>query len=335
MAIKLSELLKVIPSDTQKVVTRVRDETNQAVRERLRQLTGFRFGGTRKPGTEDEFADAMPVRVTLIPGLPAELLDASIADDEWARSILSLHRPALEDLRSGGEDLLGVVPQLLQDRIGAELLAGRDEALRTIIQLAEELLRTVGSFDLARKILAVEGDVLGAYFPPERKWYDVKPPHIELYWAVIGLIAPLLGVSTGSLTAVVLVHELAHAFTQVGADIEGYRWEVESFHAAELALKEGVAQYYTALACDRLERAAPGAKAAYEALLAKQPDAYQTHVPWLTDHREEEVRLALVQARRSDMTKADEFSALLQKAGADLRTGRAASGPKKRTERKG
>jgi len=133
---------------------------------------------------------------------------------------------------------------------------------------------------------------------------------------------------------VVLAHELAHAFTQVGADIEGYRWEVESFHATEFALKEGIAQYYTALACERLERVAPGAKAAYEALLPKQPDAYRVHIPWMNDHREEEVRLALVQARRSDMTKTADFSALLQKATADLRTGRAASNPRGRTQHK-
>ena len=115
----------------------------------------------------------------------------------------------------------------------------------------EELLRAVATFDLAKRILSVEGDVLGAYFPPQPKWY-VKPPRIELYWAVIGLVAPLIGTSTPSLTVAVSAHELAHAFTQVGADIEGYRWEVESFHALELTLKEGIAQYYTALAANGL-----------------------------------------------------------------------------------
>lgn len=334
MPINLSELLEAIPSDTERVVSRARDETNQAVRERLRQLTGFRFGGVRKPGSEDELADAMPVRVGLVPGLPAQLIDVSIADDEWALSLLALHRPALEHLKSGGEDLLTIVPQLLENQVGARLLANRDDALRTTNNLAEDLLRAVASFDLAKRILSVEGDVLGAYFPPQPKWHDVKPPHIELYWAVIGLVAQLIGTSTASLTVVVLAHELAHAFTQVGADIEGYRWEVESFHAAEFALKEGIAQYYTALACERLERVAPGAKAAYEALLPKQPDAYRAHIPWINDHREEEVRLALVQARRSDMTKTADFSALLQKATSDLRTGRAASNPKGRTQHK-
>ena len=325
MAVPLAKLLEVIPSDTETVVERTRDEVNQAVRERLRQLTGFRFGGSRRPGSEDELADAMPVRVVLAPGLPAQLVDASISDDEWALALISLHRPALQQLKSGGNDLLTIVPQLIQDPAGLRLLGSRADQLKATVDLAEELLRAVSGFDLAKRILSVEGDVLGAYFPPKTKWHGaVQPPHIQLYWAVIGLVAPLIGTSTASLTAVVLAHELAHAFTQVGADIEGYRWEVASFHAAELPLKEGVAQYYTARACERLERVAPGAKAAYEALLSKQPAPYQTHVPWLKDHREEEVRLALVRARRSDVIKLADFNASLQKAAEDLRTGRAA-----------
>ena len=52
---------------------------------------------------------------------------------------------------------------------------------------------------------------------------------------------------------------------------------------------------------------------------------YRVHIPWLRQYREEEVRLALVQARRSDVTKTADFTALLQRATADLRTGRARS----------
>ena len=117
----------------------------------------------------------------------------SIAEDEWALSLLALHRPALENLKSGAEDLLTIVPQLAQDREGARLLANREDPLRTTINLTEELLRAVGTFDLAKRILSVEEDVLGAYFPPQPKWYDVKPPRIELDRGVIGLVAPLIG----------------------------------------------------------------------------------------------------------------------------------------------
>jgi hypothetical protein len=39
---------------------------------------------------------------------------------------------------------------------------------------------------------------------------------------------------------VVLAHELAHAYTQLGADIDGRRWAAPSFAKAETALKEGL-----------------------------------------------------------------------------------------------
>jgi hypothetical protein len=180
MAVKLSKLLEVIPSDTETVVARARDEINQAIRERLRQLTGFRFGGSRKSGAEDELADAMPVRVALAPGFPAQLADKSIEEEEWALALLALHRPALEQLKGGSHDLLSIVPQLLRDPVGERLLDGRDVPLKATHHLAEDLLRAASGFDLAKRILAVEGDVLGAYFPPQRKWHTVKPPHIEL-----------------------------------------------------------------------------------------------------------------------------------------------------------
>ncbi len=141
MAIKLSKLLEVIPSDTERVVARARDEANQAIRERLRQLTGFRFGGSRKPGAEDELADAMPVRVALVPGLPAELADQSIEEGEWALALLALHRPAIEQLKQGSRELLAIVPQLLRDEVGERLLGGRHVPLKVTHDLAEEFLR--------------------------------------------------------------------------------------------------------------------------------------------------------------------------------------------------
>jgi hypothetical protein len=257
--------------------------------------------------------------------LPAELADQSIEEGEWALALLALHRPAIEQLKQGSREFLAVVPQLRRDEVGERLLGGRHVPLKLTHDLAEELLRVLSGFDLAKRLLAVEGHVLGAYFPPQRKWHTVKPPYIELYWAVIGLIAQLIGASATSLTVVVLAHELAHAFTQVGADIEGYRWEPEIFHGAEIGLKEGIAQYYTAKVCERLERLAPDAKATYETLLEKQPDAYRTHIPWLNEHKEEEVRLALVQARRSNVTAVNAFDELLKEAKAGLRTGQAAS----------
>jgi len=65
--------------------------------------------------------------------------------------------------------------------------------------------------------------------------------------------------------------------TQLGADIEGRRWTAPAFAAAETALKEGLAQYYTDRVLHRLERRYGGALNTFRALLPNQPVAYRTH----------------------------------------------------------
>jgi len=63
---------------------------------------------------------------------------------------------------------------------------------------------------------------------------------------VIGVCAGWLGVPVEELAAVVLAHELAHAYTHLGRDVDGRRWEAQAFRDGEHAPKEGLAQYYTA-----------------------------------------------------------------------------------------
>lgn len=64
---------------------------------------------------------------------------------------------------------------------------------------------------------------------------------IEVYWAVIGLVAALLDVRIEDLTTVVLTHELAHAYTHLGYDIDGANWPGQCFAKTESVLKEGLA----------------------------------------------------------------------------------------------
>ena len=82
---------------------------------------------------------------------------------------------------------------------------------------------------------------------------------------------------------------------------------------------EGLAQYYTSRVCDRLMLSAPEAKGAYEELLKHQPAAYQTHTPWLKKYKPEEVRFALVVARREGVMPIDRFESVLGAARSQLR----------------
>ena len=123
-----------------------------------------------------------------------------------------------------------------------------------------------------------------------------------------------LGCSVEDLTVVVLTHELAHAYTQLGADIEGRRWPAPAFTRAETGLKEGLAQYYTDRVLRRLERRYGGALKVYETMLPGQPEAYRTHERWLTDSSPEAVRRAMLEVRRWKEGKLCEFNSRLDKA---------------------
>jgi hypothetical protein len=138
---------------------------------------------------------------------------------------------------------------------------------------------------------------------------------IRLYWGVIGLVSEWLGCEVEDLVIVVLTHELAHAYTQLGADIEGRRWPAPLFAQAETALKEGLAQYYTERVLRRLDHRAASALAVFRAMLPKQSDAYRAHELWV---KEFSVRRAMLEVRRRKEGGLEDFIKRLQSAKAQL-----------------
>ena len=116
---------------------------------------------------------------------------------------------------------------------------------------------------------------------------------------VIVIFAGMLKVSVEALVAVVLAHELAHAYTHVGHDIDGREWETRAFASTDLSVVEGLAQHYTAVVARRLQDRFPGMLIAYETLLERQVGPYRAHLDWLPQvrRRGEIVRLAMVGAR--------------------------------------
>jgi hypothetical protein len=187
----------------------------------------------------------------------------------------------------------------------AERFPDSDYAVWGLQGLIDGLLAEAQKFDFLKQVFGVNEDVLGLYSfrrsPNALLFGDEPPPNarIDLYWGVIGLVARVLGVSVEALTVKVLAHELAHAYTHIGADADGRRWDTSSFGDADRALKEGLAQYYTVRVLDRLDRQTSEARLAYERLLPHQPACYRAHVPWLEAHTPEEVREAMLTVRRN------------------------------------
>jgi len=317
----LDKLLSMIPPDTEERVRRTRDRYNQNVRETIRQETGLRFRPRSRAG-DLQPAEFIGVPVRLMAGLPKSLRRRDVEEKWRIAALLAPWRRTVEQLwRSSAvtaERVLPLAPDIH--------LVEKQTQLRATADIASSLLKQMQGFDLAKWILDVNEDVLGVYCCDlsGQTPADKLESHIELYWGVIGLFGQILGVSPEALTIVVLAHELGHAYTHRAADIDGRTWDAVEFGKSDPALIEGLAQYYAARTCDRLIVSAPEAKDAYEELLKHQPETYKKHVRWLKRYRPEEVRFALVVARREGETKLDRFETELKAARWQLREEEAA-----------
>lgn len=322
MSILLNDLLSRIPSDTQQRVLRTRNRFNPLIREALRRETGLRF---KRPGSQEDFENTREealVRTVLEPGIPTALYSKTIEDRYRLAALLSPWQYTLQLLRDSSKVVeQKLVPFLLSDPVASSFLKDRQGHLQPAAELAEDLLREIGKFDLAKWILEVNEDVLGTYDHREHGGLhgNVYEGRVELYWSIIGLVAQLIDASVEALTIVVLAHELAHAFTHIGADIDGHRWPTDQFDKAECGLAEGLAQYYTALVCSRLDRQGAHAREAYQKLLPHQPPPYQPQENWLKEFTPEEVRFAMIGTRRNGVGTVGKFEELLWAARERLR----------------
>ena len=84
----------------------------------------------------------------------------------------------------------------------------------------------------------------------------------------------MLGVAMEDLAVVTLTHELAHAYTHLGCDIDGRPWNNDGFWRSGIPVIEGLAQFYTQTVAKRLADRRPGVQTAFEALLRRQHCTY-------------------------------------------------------------
>ena len=93
----------------------------------------------------------------------------------------------------------------------------------------------------------------------------------------------IINVPIDALTVVVLTHELAHAYTHLGLDIDSHAWSVSSFAATDIHILEGLAQYYTEAVCYNIAKGYPAALDTFEKLLSEQSMPYQCYKDWIDD----------------------------------------------------
>lgn len=271
-------------------VERTYKQWNTILRDYLRTETALRLtvGG-----------DSQSVPVKVVGGMPERFAEVmrQFEGFEW----LLINRPAVEAALSGSQFMEGYVDSV---RLKWGDAAGPSDVndIRRVRETAEAWLRKLDEMQAVEQIVGIDEDVLGAYF--------FRIPEIRLYWVVIGITALALGVSAEALTIVVLAHELAHAYTHLGRDIDNERWETEWFAKSNLDIIEGLAQFYTQVLCRRLKQRMPAAFEAFQALLEKQSGPYRAHLDWVGgDERGGEiVRVSMIECRSRGITTSSDFS---------------------------
>lgn len=292
-ATELANLLNQYDPELRQRVERAFKQWNLIIRDYLRNETALRLS------VGD---DTRSVPVVVADGLPQpfEAVISDLLGDAW----LLLNRPLIEQTARGLTLIDARYNELTNWTPFQPPPATRDE-VQHVGEYAKRLADLVQKLELLKRIGQIDQDILGAYF--------FRVPKVELYWMVIGVMAATLGVSAEALTIVVLAHELAHAYTHLGRDIDGERWDTEAFARTELEIVEGLAQFYTAVVCERLEQRMPAAKEAYTRLLKLQSAPYQAHCEWTEPNEAggEIVRVTMIQGRGRGITKYTDFQSII------------------------
>ncbi|WP_135507489.1 hypothetical protein [Roseovarius aestuariivivens] len=312
MSIRLSELLRQVDPKTEEKIKSAYRRANTSIRYLLRDRTRLSLSveimGERR-------ISQVPIRI--LPGMPTNLEDIEFDDDIDTLLRLAKIRKLIE-YGAADWDRYHVINRDLSHAHSLGLESLPDNKIFGHAQRFRELLELLETRDPVKKILNVADDVLGTY-SYRTKYLDEESGEVTLYWGVIGLVSDLLGVHVEDLAIVVLTHELAHAYTHQGAEIDGMQWSSDRFGSSDVNVVEGLAQYFTHLCLSSKKDSLPGAREAFEKLRQKQPECYSAHLPWIENFSAEHVRRAMLEARRFEYGVSHEiFGGLLDDANAAL-----------------
>lgn len=316
MPIMLGDLLNHVPFEVRDRVVATRDRSRTFVRDAIRSECRLAM----KTDTVYSRGSAqVPIEVSA--GYPEVLRGVKFPDELQHILLLTRYRRSLSDVATGAEGVLQLYGALCGLPDSSAWTYIRPSDIFNTTGWVQEMLQRLDFHDPVGRILAVNDDILGAYIyrADGLNQFARNNAKIKLYWCVIGLVSEWLGCSVEDLTVVVLAHELAHAYTQLGADIEGRRWPSSDFACAQADLKEGLAQFYCRRALLRLHTKFPGGIRAFEALLAKQPAPYHAHEPWIDHCSPEAVRQAMIEVRRRGEGSLRQFTYRLKRANQRLK----------------
>lgn len=268
---------------------------NTSVRSIIRDETGLKISSTE---------DQKSVKIKVVDGMPQNLSDILKDIDEEILWLL-LHKDLLVQTGKG--------LNLLQDKcpyICSQLKEVDDDLYQHALEQSRDfntrLLDELEKWQILKRFKEIQEDVLGAYF--------FRISEIRLYWMAIGLMALLMGVSVESLTVVVLIHELAHAYHHIGMDIDKRRWRTNHFADASNYIVEGLAQHYTGLICEKMANKYFEASIAFNEFFKHQSGPYVDFVNWLKPGEKfgEAVRATMLDTRQKGIQDYSDFKNILE-----------------------
>jgi hypothetical protein len=305
-----SRLRQVLTTEAFDVVSETVKRWNVPLRSEVRAVTALKLA-------DDSGRTTANIPVAVIDGMPNPLAEAT-SDLELWQWWLVLHRPALEQADQGLKlivDQKDVLSQFVSD------VPSRIDSISLSRAFIDDILKHSIDEDILERFKKIEEDIFGAYW--------IHASKIQLYWMPLAIFASLFRVSLSTLTAAVLCHELVHAYSHRGVDIDGSSWSTDCFIRTDIFVKEGLAQYYTEQIMRALGARLPDGLATFLAKTSKQSAPYTTYQNWLSDKKQpspEAVRLAMLEFRNSEppIFGHDEFQRILKSAQARIRGSRQA-----------
>jgi hypothetical protein len=290
----------LVPPDAEERVNRSFKQWNQIIRDHIRTETGLKL-------SDGDSRFAIPVRV--VRGFPvtlARLIDQYRDPVMWR---LIIGQPKLGGLVQGLEFLLAEWDRFEPWSSLPEAAKNGQPTLERALAIASSLQQAALAEKVVQQIKDIHEDILGVY-----RFQPGQGSAVELYWLPIAMVAAMLDVAIEDLTVVVLIHELAHGYTHVGRDIDGTSWDDAGFRESDLAVVEGLAQFYTEVISEKLAARTPGLFTAYQALLNLQGGLYHAHRDWLKGDRRqmgETVRFTLIAARSQGAVRDEQWRGLM------------------------
>jgi hypothetical protein len=293
-----ARLRKLLAKDVRDRVQGTVKQWNQFLRELIRTETALRL-------STNEAKQAVPVKVE--DGLPLPF-NRILRDVDELLLWLTINRPSLEAAAAGLDKVIRKFPDLMHWPPIKQSLDKQEDfddfdqpTFRKSQLFIQTLLHVLESRSIFEQLKNIDEDVLGAYF--------FRIPEIRLYWMAIGFFAHYLDVPVEALTVVTLAHELAHSYSHLGKDIDGRDWDIKAFAEADLYIVEGLAQFYTEVACKRLTTRYPGAYYAYQEFLKIQGGPYLAHCSWGGDDGRagEVIRISMLHTRTNQVTLYNDF----------------------------